>query len=67
MARTVQQSRGGIQIRFGQREVEAPDYRERIIGSVCGNRQVRVGSNLRQSLKRLAAAEPEYTTKGGHT
>ena len=67
VARTLQRTHGGIQIRFGQWEVGAPDYRDRKFGSACGNRQVRVGSDLRESLTRLAAAEPEYTTKGGHT
>ena len=45
----------------------SPGYRKRKLGSACGDRQVRVGTDLRQSLTRLAAAEPEYKTKGGHT
>ena len=50
MARTVQQSRGGIRISFGRWEVGAPDYREGKLGSACGSRQVRAGANLRESL-----------------
>lgn len=56
----------GIQLRCGRRQFGAPEYRDMKLGSVCGNRQVRVGADLQQSLTRLAAAEPKQMTKGGH-